>query len=379
MAKSKYIEGSKEVTGWPLVNLPYKKQLKLKEGILKNIFGFEIPIVKNPSPFGYRTRMDLVYAFGKIGLRRKGNYKHVVEIDYCPLMSEKANRILKLIKDNVRKLNIEGYDYITHKGFVRYFVIREAKEELMLNIVVAKYEKKDRNALLKLIQLVEPLIDSINILLNKGLSDTNYGTIIESFKKNYIIEEYGKNQERIRLLVYPNSFLQSNSKVALKMYKEIKKFCYGKCLDLYSGIGSIALFIAKNKRVRKVDAVEVDDESVSAFNKNISLNNLEKKVEVYKSNVREFLNKAIDEGRTYDVIISDPPRAGMGKKVCRKLLKLSPARLVLVSCNPRTLKSDFDILKECYSLKRAIAFDMFSQTEHIEVLFVLEKDNQKII
>ena len=355
--------------GCNLQHLSYEEQLKLKREKLKQLFSFEIPIIKNPKPFGYRSRMDFVYAFSKIGLRKCGSWREVVDIDKCLLMSKKANALLKRIREKVKELKLKGYDYIKHEGFIRYFVIRETKKEIMLNIVVARYGKSERERLIPLINSLLPYVDSLNILLNDSLSDVSFGVAVDSFKKDFIEEDYG-----IKLKVYPNCFLQSNREIALKLYKEIAKWCFGNCLDLYAGIGSIALFVAKkNKKIESVEGVEINEENINAFAENIELNRLKGKVKIYAGDVKKFLKETIKQNKSHDVVISDPPRAGMGKKICNMLLKLKPKRILLVSCKPETLKQDFEILKQDYKLIKPLAFDMFSQTKHIEVLFVLDR------
>ncbi len=372
MIKCKYFG---KCGGCSLQHLSYESQLEYKKAILKDLFGFSVDIIPNPKPFHYRSRMDFVYAFGKIGLRKKGSWKKVVDIDYCYLMSERANKLLKKIREAVKQYNIEDYDYIKHKGFIRYFVIRETQQEIMLNIVVAKYTDHEKTTLKPFIDVLLPEVDSLNILLNDTKSDVSFGKLVDTYKKPYIIEHYNN----IKLKVYPNSFLQSNREITSLLYKEISKFCKGTCIDLYSGIGSIALYILKNSSsVNFIEAVELVEENVRAFEENIVLNDISRhKIKIYLEDVKKYLTKKLhhikEKKENIDVIISDPPRSGMGKKVCEKLLKLEPETLILVSCNPKTLKQDLDILKTQYNIEKALCFDMFSQTPHIECLFVLKK------
>ena len=342
-------------------SLPYEEQLVEKKKLLKEIFGKEISIVPSPKINGYRSRMDFVYAFGKLGLRKRGSYKYVVDIAHCNLISSKANDVLKKIRNLLKQHQIEDYNYIKHKGYLRYVILREAKftKEIMVNFLTAS-NKED---ILPIAQEISKAVNSVIWSINSGLADVSFGEVYRSFKKDFIVEKLGKYRYKIGA----NTFFQSNPYMFLKILETIKELVSGNGLDLYCGIGSIALFISEN--CKSVIGVESMEESVKLANENAKLNNV-KNANFVNAEVKDFLRDFKDK---VDFIIADPPRSGMGKKVCERIIRLKPKKLILMSCNPLTLKQDLEFFKNFYKINFMRAYDMFPHTNHLEMLCFLEK------
>jgi len=341
-------------------NISYNDQLNLKKIYLNELLEgiVQIDSVFPSVDFGYRNRMDMVTAFGKIGLREEGSYKFVVDIDDCKIMQNKMNSIYNELHPLLKE--IDGYNYLSHKGYLRYIILRQAMftEQLMVNFVIADRE----NRIQHIIDKIYDRVDSISLILNDGLADLSFGEIIEDVKGGYIEEKL----EDLTFRIKPNSFFQSNSYIALEMYKKIRENVSGKVLDLYSGVGSISLFVASN--AKSVTAVEVVGEAVEIANINKEINNISN-VEFLCQDAKEFMREYTEE---VDTLILDPPRSGMNPKMLKYINAIAPKRIIYMSCNPATFKIDFELL-EGYTLKSFEAFDMFPQTPHVETLAVLDR------
>ncbi|MCP4133913.1 MAG: 23S rRNA (uracil(1939)-C(5))-methyltransferase RlmD [bacterium] len=345
-------------------DLSYENQLLLKKEYLNTLFEgvTEIEEVYPSSPFQYRNRMDMVTAFGKFGLREAGSYKFVVDIESCAIMQEKAGSLFTKLGPLVKE--IEGYNYLNHEGYLRYVIFRQAffSKELMVNFVIADRE----NRLGPVIAAIEDEVDSISLLFNDGLADTSFGEVSETIKKGYIEESFDDTKYKIT----PNSFFQSNSDIARIMYREIRKETEGRTLDLYSGVGSISLFVAD--KAESVTGVEFVAEAVETANENKKINGVAN-VDFVCEDSRIFLRDMEEYiPGYYDTLILDPPRSGINPRMLKYLNMMAPKKIVYMSCNPAAFRSDLDGL-EGYTLERFEAYDMFPQTPHVEALAVLVK------
>ena len=341
-------------------DIPYERQLDLKrEMINRSIAGIGAVDSVNPSePYRYRGRMDMVTAWGKCGLRRRGSFRNVVDISTCLIMQEKSEGAFRAIRELIA--DVEGYDYLRHLGYLRYVIVREARftGRVMANFVVASRD----NRLERVLRETEPLVDSLSLILNEGMADTSYGEIIATVKAGHIEEEF----DGIRYRLTPNSFFQSNSFIARAMYRAIRERAGGRVLDLCSGVGSISLFVAGNSE--SVTGVESNRESVDAAGVNRELNG-SGNVDFICSDAGEFLR---GNGTSYDTIILDPPRTGIGPKLMELIDGRGAATVIYMSCNPATFAADVPALAR-YSLESLEAYDMFPQTPHVELLAVFRK------
>ena len=340
--------------------LPYNLQLELKQTYLKELLHdiTDVGPVHKANPFHYRNRMDYVCAFGKTGLRERGSHRFVVDIENCMLLQKKSNSIYTTLHPFIKE--IEGYNYLKHEGYLRYVIFRQAfyTSEVMVNFVAANSDVKMQELLEKSAELA----DSVSYLVHDGMADLSFGDITHVEKKGFITEKL----EDVKFKITPNSFFQSNSEIALIMYKKIRDLAKGKVLDLYSGIGSISLFVSS--ATEHVTAVELNEESVFAANENKELNSIQN-TEFICSDARPFIKE--HEGE-YTTLIMDPPRSGIHPKMIKYINQGKFEQIIYMSCNPKTFKDDVVNLDN-YKLISFEPFDMFPQTPHIETLALLKR------
>jgi len=349
-----------ECGGCMFQNMAYENQLLLKKEYINTIFEgiSSIESVVPSTPFNYRSRMDMVTAFGKKGLRRAGSFRHVVDIESCQIMQNRSDEMYGKVRSLVEK--IEDYDYLRHEGYLRYIVLRQARftGELMVNFVVSKPENRFGFTLYDFMEEV----DSSSLILSGGLADLNYGDIFQTLKKGFITENF----DGIEYMITPNSFFQSNSEMALQMYRKILSLTRGRTLDLYSGVGSISLFAAS--AAESVTGVEVIQEAVDVAERNRENNEIEN-VNFICADAGEYVKESSGK---FNTLILDPPRSGMNPKMLKYINEMAPERIVYMSCNPVTCRDDLKML-EGYSVDFLEAYDMFPQTPHVETLTLLTK------
>jgi len=347
-------------------DIEYEKQLEIKKEYLKRMFS-DVPVlsplladlkVQGSSPYGYRNRMDFVAAFGRRGLRERGRFRHVVDIETCALMNDRMNFVWK--KTRKASAAIEDYDYLAHKGFLRYTVIRSAHftNEIMMTFVATR----DSAELDPLINAVKDHVDSLSLIVHDGLADLSIAPVTRDIKRGFIEENFDGTIYRIT----PNSFFQSNSPMALEMYHCIAGKTSGKALDLFSGVGSISLFAAKKSE--HVTGVEIVQESVGAARANAERNNIAN-VDFICADALPFMK---ENAHAFDTLILDPPRTGAHPKAMKAIAQCAPQKIIYMSCNPATFKENILFLEnyECVSFE---AFDMFPQTPNLETLAVFER------
>ncbi|MGQ9842251.1 MAG: 23S rRNA (uracil(1939)-C(5))-methyltransferase RlmD [Spirochaetota bacterium] len=347
--------------GCALQHFDYSTQLVIKKeycNALLNDLAF-VDVVEPSIALGYRNRMDYVTAFTNVGLRRRGSFRHVVDLHNCLLLQEKSRRVFVTIRDNL--LGIEDYDYLVHKGYLRYIVLRQGFNtgQVMANFVVAREENNCQHV----INTIYDTVDSISLILSEGLADVSYGKVFEDIKQGYIEESL----DGITYRITPNSFFQANTLMTQIIYKEIAGHVYGNVLDLYCGVGSISLFVAA--QAESVTGVEANHEAVTVAGHNATLNGINN-VSFIHCDVLEYTSQHTLQ---YDVAIVDPPRTGLGPKVANTLLQAGIARFVYMSCNPVTFAQDAALLCDRYALTWCKAYDMFPQTPHVELLAVFDR------
>ena len=346
--------------GCLLQDIPYENQLLLKRDHLNTIMDElgQIDHVHPSRPYGYRTRMDMVTAFGKAGLREAGSFKFVVDVERCPLMQEKMERLFIELRPLLKEA--DQHNYLTHQGYLRYAVLRQAffTGELMACFVVSRPE----NHLAELIETAERHADSVSVLLSEGLADLSSGPVYLDAKRGWIEESFDGTRYRIT----PNSFFQSNCEVARTMYSRIREEVRGRVLDLFCGVGSISLFAAK--AAESVTGVEIVNEAVESARINCEINSITN-AEFITGDACGYLEKT---DRIFDTLVLDPPRSGMHPKAGEIINRKGPERIVYMSCNPSTFRDDLLRMTD-YRLDSLEAYDMFPQTPHLETLAVLTR------
>jgi len=357
-----------ECGGCLFQDVPYEEQVAVKEKKLQELYNRTVSIVPSPSSYQYRTRMDFVTAFGKIGLRPRCDYRRVVNINRCELLSDRSNKILEQVRALIKEFDIQDYDYLSHRGFLRYLIIRETmKEENMVIFVTCspddELHSRFESFIDKLLCFNGNSIQSLYWLVQDRKSDVSYGEPLLYCGSPYIVEEI----EDYRFQIGPNTFFQGNTRIAAQCFLEIRRHTSGKrILDLYSGIGVIDVLLASCDR--EIVGVELSSESVNLAKQNADLNEIQN-ASFICSDVRSYLRN--DES-LWDTIVLDPPRSGAGRRIMKKISEKKPDRILYMSCNPRTHWDDVQFLDE-YNLTYIKAFDIFPQTPHVEVVSVLER------
>lgn len=309
---------------------------------------------------------------GAAGFHAKGFFDKVVDIQTCYLQAEPTNEIRLAVKEFARQNRLPFYDIRNHTGFLRTMQIRLCTTgELMVNIVVAEDDKKNIEQLMKFVEERFPAITTLLYTINRKWNDSLNDLEPAIWKgKGYVIEKLstGSRGDEFEFKIGPKSFFQTNTRQAEKLYQVTNDFAEltGKEIvyDLYCGTGSIGIFVSK--MAKKVIGVELIPAAIEDAKENAQLNHL--------SNTSFFAGDVIDicsddffaaHGKP-DVIITDPPRAGMHEKLVRKILEMSAPTVVYVSCNPATQARDLSLLNEKYAVTKIQPVDMFPHTHHIE-------------
>ena len=300
------------------------------------------------------------------GFHAKGHFDKVVEIERCWLQAEPTNIIRKTIADFARKNNYSFYDQKLHTGFLRTVLLRICTTgEVMVNIVMGEDDEAKRilllDHLLKQVPGISTLLYTINTKWNDSLYDLAPVVVTG---KGYVIERLGELQFKIG----PNSFFQTNTKQAEKLYSIARDYAEltGNEIvyDLYCGTGSIGIFVSK--LAKKIIGVETLGDAIADAKENARLNNIYH-AEFFAGDVIKVCNDDFftAHGKP-DVIITDPPRAGMHEKLVKKILEMAAPIVVYVSCNPATQARDLRLLDEKYTVTKVQPVDMFPHTHHIE-------------
>lgn len=314
-----------------------------------------------------------VGGIGAVGFHAKGMFDKIVDIDTCYLQSEPTNIIRKSIKQFARENHYSFYDIRQHTGFLRTMQVRLCTTgELMVNIVLGEDDEEKRNRLLDHVisrfPEITTLLYTINTKWNDSLHDLEPVTVKG---KGYVIEKL----EEFEFKIGPKSFFQTNTRQAEQLYRVTREFAgltgEETVYDLYCGTGSIGIFVSK--QAKKIVGVEMIEAAINDAKENAALNKLDS-ASFFTGDVIEVCNDAFFATHgDPDVIITDPPRAGMHEKLVRKILDIGAPTVVYVSCNPATQARDLHWLDEQYEVTRIQPVDMFPHTLHIENVVQLKR------
>lgn len=387
--------------------LPYEKQLFYKQKqvtdnltrIAKISLPEIAPIIGADFTRGYRNKMEYTFATrkyiptdefrqmkaegvdfnnqpGAAGFHVRGFFDKVVEIDTCHLQEEPTNLIRKAVAAYVLANELPFYNIKTHQGWIRNLLVRNSTTgELMVNMVIAYEDKEHRIALLDQLLETFPRITTLLYTINSKRNDSLHDQEpIVYFGKGYIIEKL----EDLSFKISPKSFFQTNTKQAEKLYSVTRDFAElnGNQLvyDLYCGTGSIGLFVSKF--AKKLIGVEMVADAIEDAKENAALNGVNH-ASFFAGDVIDICNDAFfEEHGKADVVITDPPRAGMHEKLVKKLLEIAAPTVVYVSCNPATQARDLALLSEKYRVTKIQPVDMFPHTLHIENVVQLKLINE---
>lgn len=378
--------------------LPYSKQLDFKQqqviDNLTRIGKIELPEI---SPIAgaaktefYRNKLEFTFSDKKwlttdelndgterqmngVGFHIPGMFDKVLDISKCWLQDEISNRVRNEIKQFCLQNQYPFFNLRNQEGLMRTLVIRTTSTgELMVIVVFYKEDEEKRISLMNHIAEKFPEISSLLYIINSKANDTITDQEVITFKgKDFITEE----MEGLKFKIGPKSFYQTNSEQAYELYKIARDFAglTGNELvyDLYTGTGTIANFVAS--QARQVIGIEYVPEAIEDAVYNAEINNIDNTV-FYAGDMKDVLHQdfILKHGKP-DVIITDPPRAGMHNDVIEAMLFASPQRIVYVSCNPATQARDLSLLDQSYKVTRIQPVDMFPHTHHVENVVLLEK------
>ena len=344
------------------MHIPYAQQLAGKKKALRGVFGFEGKIEASPLEFRYRGKIELAYINGLLGYRRRDDFLESFELKKCFLVSVGMNRIIQKVAELLREFNADCASIMKRKSGLGYVTFRENMEgDSMVNFTY--FGNVDENAGKIAAKLFDGGVKSVNILLNETWGDSAYGKVVQRKGEEFIVGEI----LRKKFLIGPNTFFQANLSGAEMMFSEVKGFIENgsKVLDLYCGVGVISISIAD--KCSEVVGIESNRESVMNALQNAQLNGC-----INTRFVAGDVAKILNEIDRADIVVADPPRAGIHPKAIKRLLEISPKRIIYVSCNPETLAADISQMHG-YGTVFMKAFDMFPHTKHCEVICVLEK------
>ncbi len=353
--------------GCKLLDISYEEQLKTKEAKVRQLFGDCFPIIPSPEIYFYRNRMD--FAFGPnytLGLKK--DKFDIINIEKCWLMSEQSNQILNRLRYFVSWKKLKGYRYASPdktRGPMRHVVIREGKniKNTVLNILTSN---QGEFPLEELWEKIQDLAQGATWSINLSPADRSYGDIQKTLGQDHLMESLNGIKFRIPV----QSFFQTNTHQAenlLQTAKDFAAFQGGETvLDLYSGTGSIGLFLAD--QAKEVIGVEENEAAVELSKHNAGLNGI-KNFSAIAGRVEDIMKSL---AKKFEAVILDPPRPGVHKKVLKKIGEIKPRKIVYVSCNPFTQKHDVEILKDFgYKTEKCQPLDMFPHTPHIENILLL--------
>ncbi len=378
--------------------LPYSEQIRYKEqqvvDSLTRIAKVEMPevspILGSEKTTFYRNKLEYTFSnkrwlsfeemdanysgtMNALGFHIPRLFDKVLDINKCWLQDDISNQIRLAVRDYALQNELTFFDIRNQNGFLRNLIIRTSSTNELMVIVVFYYEDKQlQDLLLQHLADSFPQITSLQYIINEKANDTITDREVIVYKGADCIYE---EMEGLKFKIGPKSFYQTNSDQAYELYKITRDFANlsGNELvyDLYTGTGTIANFIAKS--CKQVIGIEYVPEAIEDAKVNSNNNEL-KNTLYYAGDMKDILNNEfIEQHGKPDVIITDPPRAGMHKDVVDAILFASPKRIVYVSCNPATQARDLELLDVNYKLTAVQPVDMFPHTHHVENVVLLEK------
>jgi 23S rRNA (uracil1939-C5)-methyltransferase len=383
-------------------HMTYEAQLKFKHktvaGALSHIakidVGDMLPIVSSPTDRYYRNKLEFTFSnkrwlndgenrtdeqpgMDALGFHIPGRFDKILDIKHCYLQADPSNALRDQIRDYTKSNGYSYYDLKNHTGAMRNLIIRTSSTgELMVIVVFAYPTEEEINGLMGFIEKGFPQITSLLYIINQKKNDTIFDQDVIAWKgPEYIYEEMvDGNGKTVRFRIGPKSFYQTNSVQALKLYQITRDFAGFKgnelVYDLYTGAGTIANFIAG--QVKEVVGVEYVPSAIEDAKINSSINQIIN-TKFYAGDMKDVLNAdfVAAHGKP-DVIITDPPRAGMHADVVNRLMEIEAEKIVYVSCNPATQARDLLVLKEKYDIEKIQPVDMFPHTQHVENVILLK-------
>ena len=379
-------------------HLDYQAQLKYKFQIVKDSIRriaklkdeLVLPIIGCESNLTYRNKLE--YSFsnrrwitkeeaasetiidqpGALGFHRPGSFDKIVDIDQCLLQDDLSNQIRNFVRKFAQNNAFTFYDIRAQKGFLRNMIVRNTTEgEWMVIMIFGFHDVENIALMMTAIQTEFREITSMNYVVNTKVNDTIFDREVTVWSgKPYIVEKLGE----VKYQIGAKSFFQTNPIQAVRLFDVALDFAELKetdnVYDLYTGLGSIALYVAG--RVKQITGIEEIPEAIADANINREFNGITNAA-FYAGDVKDILNEdfVVKHGKP-DVVITDPPRAGMHEDVIKTLLTLDVPSIVYISCNPATQARDLALLNEKYETIAIQPVDMFPHTHHIESVVKLK-------
>lgn len=380
--------------------LPYEKQLEFKQqqvfDQLTRIGGVEIPsidpIIGSAKTEFYRNKLEYTFSNKRwiprseiadrdvdatfeagLGYHTSGQFDKVLDIQKCYLQDEPSNSIRLSVKQFTIDNGYSYYNLRSHEGLMRNIIIRTSTTgQVMVMVVFAYNDAELINKLLHHLETTFPQITSLNYIVNEKLNDSIGDQTVFNYSGLPYMEE---QMEGLTFRINPKSFYQTNSEQAYQLYKITRQFADLQpdeiVYDLYTGTGTIANFVAK--QCKKVVGIEYVDEAIVDAKLNSQINSIDNTL-FFAGDMKDVLNSSfIDTYGHPDVVILDPPRAGIHEDVAKVILEAEPSRIVYVSCNPATQARDLAIFDAKYKVTKVQPVDMFPHTHHVENVVLLIK------
>lgn len=378
-------------------NMGYEDQLFFKEKQVRDaltriakVDSSEVkPIKACTKQFHYRNKLEFSFSsqrwlteeelksdidFGErtaLGFHAPGSYNKVVDVHNCYLQDTRSDLIRNFIRDYAREHNLSYFNHKDHSGFLRTLIIRNTSiDEWMVILTMFHEDVTAREALLETLKEKFSFITSLNYVINEKRNDTILDQEVINYKSETAIRE---KLGEVMYSIGPKSFFQTNSEQTVVLYDVVKDFAEidkeDIVYDLYTGIGSIALYLSA--MCAEVIGIEEVDAAIEDAKANAKLNDVSN-CHFYAGDVRVLLNQdlILKHGRA-DVLITDPPRAGMHKDVITTILNFQPKKIVYVSCNAATQARDISLLSQKYQHIKSQPVDMFPHSHHIENVALL--------
>ena len=307
-----------------------------------------------------------------LGFHRPAAFDKIVNIKHCYLQADPSNELRKTVKKIAVEQGLKFYDLKANEGFMRHIMVRlTTLGELMLIVSFFKDDKKKIKRFLDAVVAEIPRLTSVFYCVNPKMNDyVGDLEMILFHGKNFIEEQLG----HVRFKIGPKSFFQTNSRQAKVLYDKVVEFAgltgSENVYDLYTGVGSIAIYVAKF--CRQVVGIEEVPEAIVDAEENARRNGIEN-CTFYAGDVKNILtNEFAEKHGKPELVITDPPRAGMHADVVKMFLQLEAPKIVYVSCNPATQARDIHLLSEKYDLLKIQPVDMFPHTHHVETVALLK-------
>jgi 23S rRNA (uracil1939-C5)-methyltransferase len=374
------IEPVADHPGAPWQVLPYERQLEVKaeqvDDALRRIGkldGYELePIVPAVEQWRYRNKLEFSFGTGAegelvCGFHAPGSWETILHVEDCLLQSERGNELRRAVLAWCRSQGLGAYDRRSQTGFLRNLVIREGRRtgQFQVRLVTSEGEL-DTDALRAAIQVHSLLWTQV-----PGVAEVSSGPTEIVDGSPTFDEELGDLSVRIS----PDAFFQTNTEMAERLYAVAAGYAelqgWERVYDLFCGIGTIGLSLAG--RAGELFGLEIVEQAVADAISNARINQVAN-ANFFAGDVRTSLRELVERAGRPDVVVVDPPRAGLSQKVVRRIIEAAPRRIVYVSCNPTTLAPNAAQLVEAgYALRRVRPVDMFPQTPHIECVALLER------